>query len=127
MWSDRYYYLNIYKDKSLSGNVSTSELSAFITSIPQLEQHGAFNFRNTESFPFTSIWLLKARSINSYNSNDTDTEKTNLITIVCAKGKDVDSNVLESVFIQIASYLNWSLVDEMTDDEIEDYIIWAPE
>ena len=127
MWSDRYYYLNIYKDKSLSDDVSTSELSAFITSFPQLEQREAFNFRNTESFPFTSIWLLKARSINSYNSNDTNIEKTNLITIVCAKGEDIDFSVLESVFVQIASYLNWSLVDEETDDGIEDYIIWAPE
>ena len=127
MWSDRYYYLNIYKDESLSSDVSTIQLREFIATIPQLEQRGEFEFSNTASFPFTSLWLLKAKSICSWSSNDTDPKRTNLITIVCSKGDNVDFRVLESVFTQIASYLNWTLVDEETDDGIENYIIWAPE
>jgi hypothetical protein len=127
MWSDRYYYLNIYKDDSLSGDVSTTQLRAFIATIPQLEQRGAFEFSNTASFPFTSLWLLKAKSLRSYSSNDTDPKRTNLITIVCSKGENVDFRALESVFTQIAAYLNWTLVDEETDDGVEHYIIWEPE
>ena len=114
MWSDRYYYLNIYKDESLSGDVSTIQLREFLATIPQLEQRGEFEFRNTAAFPFTSLWLLNANSIRSYSSNDTDSKRTNLITIVCSKGQHVDFRELKNVFSQIASYLNWTLVDEET-------------
>ncbi|MCP4521626.1 MAG: hypothetical protein GY827_08045 [Cytophagales bacterium] len=126
MWSDRYYYLNIYKDKNLSASCSIKKLRKYISEIPELKQDDLYNFRNIEPFPFTTLSFLHTDNINSWNSDDIDSEKTNLITIVCEKGKHVDFEELKRVFIQIASFLGWKLVDEETDDGIEGYIIWEP-
>ncbi len=127
MWSDSYYYLNIYKDEDLSSNWDTKELKDFINGIPELRQVNNYEFKNIESFPFIQLLLLKARCMNNYSESDTNPNKTNLITIVCQKGKHIEFNELKRVFIQIASYLKWKLVDEETDDGIENYIIWKPE
>ncbi|MDJ1496862.1 hypothetical protein QNI19_28260 [Cytophagaceae bacterium DM2B3-1] len=126
MWSDRYYYLNIYYDKQLSAEVSTSTLITFLQSIPQLMQYGEFEFRNIESFPFTIIFLVRAQSPTSWSDRDTDINKTNLINIVCTKGKKEDFKKIMDVLIPIASFVNWQLVDELTDDEIEDFVLWSP-
>jgi hypothetical protein len=127
MWSDRYYYLNIIHDEQLSLDHDTKKLREFIKSLPELEQMGDYNFRNTKMFPFVEIFLLKANSIDSWIGNDTDSQKTNLISIVCAKGDKADFEKLKQTFIKIASFLNWQLIDECTDDGIENFILWKPE
>lgn len=127
MWSDKYYYLNIYKNESLSGEVSTDQLVDFLSNIPELNKLGKFEFGNREPFPYTQLLLLKANSLNGWSKNDTNSKKTNLITIVCSKGENIDFEALERVFVKVASYLNWSLIDEETDDGIENHIIWKPE
>lgn len=126
MWSDRYYYLNIYKDKNLSSNWDTRELRGYINGIPELRQENKYEFKNIESFPFTRLLLLNANSVDNWTGSDTHPKKTNLITIVCGKGELVDFNELKKVFIQIASFLQWKLVDEETDDGLENYTIWEP-
>lgn len=126
MWSDRYYYLNIYRNKSFSEGVSTNQLIEFISAIPELKKVGDFEFKNKEPFPFTQLLLLKAKSTDSWSGNDTNSKSTNLITIVCKKGEDIDFNELERVFTPIATYLNWTFINEETDDNIEDYVIWKP-
>jgi hypothetical protein len=119
MWSDRYYYLNIYKDETLSAEANTEELKNFTSTIPELEVHGKFEFKNRKTFPFPQLLLLKAKSLDSWNGNDTNYERTNLITIVCSKGKGIYFDVLKGVFIKIASFLNWILVEEETDNGIK--------
>ena len=126
MWSDRYYYLNIYKDENLSSNRDTKELRDFIVRIPELKQVSKYEFKNIEPFPFTQLLLLNASSIDNWSDSDTNSKHTNLITIVCGKGENVDYGELKRVFIQIASFLNWKLVDEETDDGIEYFTIWEP-
>lgn len=126
MWSDRYYYLNIYKDNLLSEEVSTAELLDFISDIPELEKSRKFEFKNKESFPFTQLSLLKAKSLGSWSSDDANPDKTNLIAIVSSKGSHNDFEELKRVFIEIASFLQWTLVNEETDDGIENHIIWKP-
>lgn len=127
MWSDRYYYLNIYKDKNLSSNWDTKDLREYINSIPELRQENKYEFKNTEAFPFTQLLLLNATSVDNWTGSETHPKKTNLITIVCGKGVHVDFNELKKVFIQIASFLKWKLVDEETDDGLENYTIWEPD
>ncbi|MDJ1483632.1 hypothetical protein QNI16_24245 [Cytophagaceae bacterium YF14B1] len=126
MWSDRYYYLNIYYDKQLNAEVSTARLITFLQSIPQLMQYGEFKFSNIESFPFIRILLLRAKSLSYWSDSDVDSNLTNLITIVCTKGKKEDFTKIMDVLIPIASFVNWQLVDELTDDEIEDFVLWSP-
>lgn len=127
MWSDRYYYLNIYKDEDLSSVFDTKELRDFINRIPELSLVNNYEFKNTEAFHFTQLLLLYANSIDNWTGSDTHPKKTNLITIVCRKGEQVDFNELKRVFIPIASFLQWTFVDEETDDGIENYTIWKPE
>lgn len=127
MWSDRYYYLNIYKDQSLSADTDTRELIKFLDTIPELEKRGAFAFRNKGTFPFLDLILLKAENPSNWSENDSDPTKTNLITIVCGKGEPTDLQELLRVFVQIASFLGWILVDEETDDGIKHHEVWKPE
>jgi hypothetical protein len=128
MWSDKYYYLNIFHDEKLSINCNTQELIDFLKTLPELKQTGNFTFSNSSQSPtFINIILLNARELNSWSDNDTNTQKTNLIAIVCAKGNPQNFEKLKEPLIKIASFVNWQLVDEHTDDGIEDFIIWSPE
>jgi hypothetical protein len=128
MWSDRHYYLNIFHDEELSVHYNTKELIDFLNTIPELEQTGNFTFSNSSQFPISiDFYLLYARHLNSWNENQTDPLKTNLITIVCTKNSQENFERLKSIFIKIAAFVNWQLEYEHTDDGIENYIIWTPD
>ncbi len=126
MWSDKYYYLNIYKDENLNSTCSTKELRDFLVNIPELKQVNEYEFKNGKSFPFTQLLILKAKSVDNWSNLDTNPRVSNLVTIVSQKGENVDYEELKRVFIEIASFLNWKLVDEETDDGIENFMIWEP-
>ncbi|MBO0950675.1 hypothetical protein [Fibrella forsythiae] len=126
MRSDRYYYLNIYHDEQLSVDFDTQQLTDFIKSLSQFEQKEKFSFTNSKQFTvFTNITLLFANQIHSWSSLDSGT-RTNLVSIVCAKDPTVDFQIVQNVLVQIATYLNWQWVDEQTDDEIENFVLWKP-
>jgi len=128
MWSDRYYYLNIYKNESLDGEISTKTLQAFIKSIPELvEEPEGLSYRNNNDFPFIHLELLKVKNVNSWSSNDKNKKTTNFIAIVCEKGNGLNKVELFKVCIQLAFFLNWTLVDECTDHEAENFVIWKAE
>lgn len=128
MWSDRYYYLNIYKNESLDGEISTKTLQAFIESIPELvEEPEGLSYRNNTDFPFIHLELLKVKNVNSWSSNDKNKKTANFIAIVCEKGNGKNKVELFKVCIQLASFLNWTLVDECTDHEEENFVIWKAE
>ena len=126
MWSDRYYYLNIYKDEQLSDNCDTWDLMLFLAGIPELQRKDIYSFSNKEPFPFTDLQLLKLESLTGWTDLDVDAKHTNLIAIVCRKGEGVDFGEMKRVFIRIASFLDWKLVDEHTDDGIENFTLWEP-
>lgn len=128
MWSDRYYYINIYHDKGLSVECNTSQLVAFLRELPELQQKSPFEFTNTEQLPFAELLLLRAKDADNWSeARDASSVKTNMIAIVCAKDSPEKFQQLKVAFIKIASFLNWQLVDEQTDDGIEDFVLWQPE
>lgn len=112
MWSDQYHYFNIYYDEELSLTVQTSELKKFLLSLEELKQKSNFTFNNQIGFPFTEIILLNAKSLNSWSQNDTNKNKTNLLSIVCEKGKAESFEKLNTIFTKITEFLNWQLVEE---------------
>ncbi len=126
MWSDRYYYLKIYADENLGASTCTRTLIDFIEAIPELESDGNYGYKNSGDFPFVSLSLIKARNINSWSSNDFDSSETNLINIVYKKGKNDKFETAKLIYIRIAKFLQWKLIDEETDDDIENFVIWTP-
>nr|WP_294937869.1 hypothetical protein [uncultured Flavobacterium sp.] len=124
MWSDGYYYLNIYYDKDLSASFETENLRNFLMSISELKQNSNYKFSNQQDFPFTEILLLNARNSDNWSENDVNKKKTNLLAIVCQKSDEANFQKLKNVFIKITDFLSWQLVDEKNDDGIEDFVIW---
>lgn len=127
MWSDRYYYLNIYSDEELTKTCDTRSLRQFLQSLPELTQVGDFNSENSHNFPFTRLILLHTSGKGGWNDSHVSAKRTNLIDIVCAKGEDVPFDCMSATFIKIAKFLNWKLIDELTDDDVENFVIWEPE
>lgn len=128
MWSDRYYYINIYHDKNLSIECNTHLLVEFLKSLPELQQTSPFKFTNTGRLPFAELLLLRAKDADSWSeARDTSSQKTNMIAIVCAKDTPERFQQLKATFIKIASFLNWQMVDEENDEGIEDFVLWQPE
>ncbi|KXX66888.1 hypothetical protein [Flammeovirga sp. SJP92] len=122
MWSDKYYYLQLFKDVDLSEEVSTKKVRQLINGFDELKSLGDFEFRNKKGFPFIQLLLLNVNSLRSWSEKDVNSEKTNLITIVCSKNEDFDTFL--EILLKIAVHLNWTLVDEETDEGVENYIIW---
>src|SRR5690349_15281627 len=109
MWSHQYYYLNIYHDAELSVHYNTKKLIDFLKTLPELNQTGNFTFSNSFQFPLSiNLTLLFARHLNSWNDNDTDQQRTNLIAIVCKKDTSQNFEKLKSIFIKIANFVNWN-------------------
>ena len=127
MWSNRFFYLNIVFDLKLSTCVKTTDLNSFLITQPELIQVSDFKFRNAPDFPVTmEIQLLHASDYTSWSDQDVSHESTNMVSIVCTKS-GLDSNMLaKKLFVEIARFLNWQLIDEHTDDGIENHILWKP-
>ncbi|HWJ27648.1 MAG TPA: hypothetical protein VNS32_13970 [Flavisolibacter sp.] len=127
MWSEQYHYINIYHDKELSVRCSTKDISGFLRSQPELKQKGDFEFINSDLLPFTEILLLHASNKDSWSSNDTNYLTTNLIAIVCSRYNEEEDQKLMDLFIRIAVFLKWQIVEEQTDNSEEDCVLWQPE
>ncbi len=68
MWSDKYYYLNIFHDEELSVHCNTKELIHFLKTMPELKQTGDFTFSNNSRFPLSiNFTLLYARHLTSWS------------------------------------------------------------
>lgn len=123
MWSDNYFYLSIYKDKNLSSAVATKSILEFLDALPDLKKTSDFRYGNTS----IDVLTLFAKSADSWSDKDTNSELTNLVAIVCAKGEAADFETQKNLLIKIAAFLNWQLINEQTDDGIEDFVIWSPD
>ena len=127
MWSDRYYYLNIVHDLSLSSGCNTQDLTAFLNNQRELAHVSDFHFRNSSDFPFfIDVQLLNANDYNNWSDKDVSAETTNMIAVVCTKGDPDKYELAKGLLIRIAAYLNWLLIDERTDEGFENHLLWKP-
>ena len=127
MWSDRYYYLNIVSDLKLSSEHRTQDLTAFLCKQPELAQVSEFKYQNSVDFPiFLNIQLLKASSYHSWSDADVSHDATNMIAVVCSKGKSDNYELAMNLLVRIAQFLNWQLIDEETDDGMENHLLLKP-
>jgi len=127
MWSDRYYYLNIVHDLKLSSGVRTQDLTSFLCKQPEIVQVSNFKFKNAPGFPtFMNIQLLRANNYNSWSDKEVSQETTNMIAVVCTKGGLDNYELVKNLLVRIAKFLSWQLIDEETDDGVENFIVWKP-
>ncbi len=109
MWSDKYYYFNIYKDCDLSETTSSDRIRDFLSSIPELQAKSESAYINKSGVEFIDLILLKAPSLNSWSDKNLSIDETNLIAIVFTKNTIED---LQAIFAKIANFLHWQLVEE---------------
>ena len=127
MWSPYFYYLNIVHDLELSVYCNTGELIRFLNTLPELQQIDSFQFKSAGYLPFSvDMLLLNARSYSSWSDLDTDLEKTNLIAMVCTKNTSETFEQAKGILIKVAAFQNWQLINEYSDNDIEDDVIWGP-
>ncbi|WP_123947540.1 hypothetical protein [Flavobacterium reichenbachii] len=81
-------------------------------SLKELKQKSDFTFINQTDFPFTEIILLNAKSLNSWSTKDVNKNETNLLSIVCEKGKQESLEKLKTTFSKIRKFLNWQFIEE---------------
>jgi hypothetical protein len=127
MWSPFYFYWNIYHDQQLSQSVGLVELNVFLKTLPQLVKKTDYSYRNAHGFPFTDIVLLNTRNKDNWSDRNYAGESVNLIVIVGSKSEHERIPELEALFIRIAEFTGWLLVDEYTDEGEEDFVLWQPE
>ncbi len=123
MWSNYHLYLNIAFDINLSRSCDSQALKVFLNSLPELVQNGEYNYTSSAGLPGFTLLMLNAPSYGSWSELNIDPIQTNLLAIVCSKDR---FDELKSLCIKIASFLQWQLINETTDDEIDNFVIWSP-
>lgn len=127
MWSPFYFYWNIYYDEQLSKPVKLTELNAFLERLPQLVKKTNYSYGNAEGFPFVDLVLLNAGSTENWSDRNCTGNSINLIAVVGSKSEPERIPEMESLFIRVAEFTGWLLVDEHTDEGEEDVVLWQPD
>lgn len=115
MWSDRYNYYNIQSDLSYSGRIEIERIVSILLETACFVQKDHQSFCNSDSFPWLELTLTNSDNGN-FASSDRRIKYINLISIVCLKGKDIDTKLYTDVFGIIANSLSWKLYLEEDDD-----------
>ncbi len=130
MYSPFYFYFNLRYDAELSESKPVETIKSWLKEFKQIQETQSVSYENSDHFPWIKITLLNAKSDDSWAEEDSITE-CNLIAIVGSKHLYHPTETLEIRYLQyvdllkkIADLLNWELIDEETEDGIEDYVIY---
>src|SRR6478736_2561224 len=104
MWSDKYNYYNIQRDKILFQKTDTGKVVSIVLKTNCFIQRNHQSFTNVETFPWVDIIIVETTDGN-FSTTDEPFPQTNLITIVCSKAED--QSVYKNVFLNIAEQLSW--------------------
>jgi hypothetical protein len=114
MWSDRYNYYNIQFDTHFSQKLDKSVVVNCLLETKLFKQTSHQAFTNVDDFPWVTILLVETYDGN-FSSSDKENQFVTLISIVCSKGQNIDSQIYIDIFKQIANELNWKLYLEEDD------------
>jgi hypothetical protein len=120
MWSDRYRYYNIQSDLQLTKKAETSLVVDILLNTNLFVQKDHQSFANAENFPWVDILIADSNDGN-FSATDKPFPRTSLISIVTARGDEVEESTYTNVFLDIADKLNWKLFLE-ADDKGGEYI-----
>ena len=125
MWSDRYYYYNLYKNIELGESLATKDVMDVLKARTELLMDGNA-FRNARHFPIITLSTIKARTLHSWSDDDFNDDRTTLIAVVAEKGTTQNDEKIKMLLIGIAASLKWQLTEEHSDDGIENHVVWSP-
>jgi hypothetical protein len=132
MYSPFYFYFNLCYDAYLSESKPVESIKSRLKEFEQIQEKQSVSYRNSDGFPWIDITLLKANSYNNWVQDDS-AKQCNLIAVVGSKHLHHPAETTETRYWQyvdllkkIADLLNWELIDEETEDGIEDYVVYNP-
>jgi ribonuclease HIII len=130
MYSDQYFYFTLRPDLELSEKISIELVKSFLNSIEEIKEKTSVTYQNNEMYPWITLDLINAKSMNSWSSNK-DIEDVNLISIVGSKNTLTDTfenkrKYYLTLLEKIADYLKWEIVEEETEDGIENFVVYKP-
>lgn len=114
MWSDRYNYYNIKSDREHAIKIEADSIMNVLLQTGNFVQINHQTLSNADHFPWVDITLVETKDGN-FASSTKKTDFTNLIAIVCAKGKNIDQQLYIKTFLKVAEKLNWRLYLEADD------------
>ena len=132
MYSPFYFYFQLRYDNKLSESKLVENIKGWLKEFKELQEKKKVSYENSDSFPWIDLTLLNA---NFYDSRikDNSIGQCNLIAVVGSKNLQHPTETIESRYLQyvnllkeIADLLNWELIDEETEDGIEDYVVYNP-
>lgn len=132
MWSSFYFYFNLRYDAKLSESKPIEVIKSCLKEFEQIQEKQRVSYGNSGDFPWIDLTLLKAKSYNRWVQDDAISQ-CNLVAVVGSKHLEHSAETIETRYLQyvdllkrIADSLNWELIDEETEDGIEDYVVYNP-
>lgn len=133
MYSPHYFYFYLRYDADLSESKSLESIQRHLKKVEHIEEKGRVVYKNVHSFPWIDISLLNANSYSTWALSDTISQ-CNLIAIVGSKVTDSAVETMDARYThytmllkQLADVLGWELIEEETEDGLQDYMLYRPE
>ncbi len=131
MYSPFYFYFNLRYDAELTESKPVETIKSWLKEFNQIQEKQRVSYENSDHFPWINITLLNAKSDDSWAKDDSITE-CNVIAVEVqstsiTRQRHWKQDILQYVDLlkKIADLLNWELIDEETEDGIEDYVIYS--
>ncbi len=122
MWSHFYLYYAIRTDANYAKVFPLESIVKILEDTGVLKKKHLLSYENTATFPWMNLTIALSRDGGFAVDNDTWLTHANLISVLCSRGDD-EKKYLE-VLMQIATLLQWQLIDENED---EDIVLYTPQ
>ena len=123
MWSSRYKYYQIRKDKVYSECVDTQVVRSIILENEHIEPDGKLSFKSQEGCPWISMTMIKTEDGNYSVDERTFFEEINLIEVITSRGNEDNENWYLGLLKVISKKLNWEVRLEQDDEGKEGILI----
>ncbi|MEK6482615.1 hypothetical protein WJR50_34125 [Catalinimonas sp. 4WD22] len=110
----------------MTESVPINEVKKFLDNLPEIKERGIVNYENHKFFPWINLTLVKTATMDSWAS-DIEIQYVNLISVTASKrGTQADKELEEylNLMKKIADFLKWEIVEEETEDGIENHVIY---
>jgi len=132
MYSPYFFCFCLRFDAGLSRHLDVDRVRAYLRGVDQMREVDPITYESTETFPGIRLMLLHAGSYESWASNPS-IRTCNLISVEGSKFANAEAETLPARHARyvewlkkIADLLGWELVEEETEEGIEDLVLYKP-